>query len=680
MRERNPDVPADLERIVGRLLEKDRELRYSSAAELREDLRRLQAGSVPMAVRVRTLPLKYGIAAAGALVLAAGGFFTWQQRTQAKPLTDKDVLVLADFANSTGDPVFDGTLRQGLAIQLEQSPFLKIMDDDQVQRKLRLMNLPPSTPITSQIAHEICERDGAAAATIGGSIASLGKSYVVTLQATACQGGATIARQQTPAEDKEHVLSALGAAATAMRAKLGESRGSVQKLNVPLEQVTTPSLEALRSYTEGKDELSHGRFLSGVPHLQRALTLDPNFAMAYYYLSVAFGNAGDKAREAEYERKAFALIDRVSEFERDNIAGGYYESTDELDKALDFGRLGIANYPRVWSFPNNLANIQISLGKFEDGLREGQAASDLEPNAEPPWRRQLDALICLDRVEEAARLAEKVRSRGIDGARIHQRFLELAYVKGDQAGADREIQWYAGKPVEYLSLGLQAAWRNVLGRRNDSAKLYRRAAETAMRQGLRDVAAGFEEADARADALSGNCRTARRLGRPADALALCGDEARAEKLAAETSKVFPNGTIWNGVQLPEIRAALALHRGDPANAVEVLASATSYERAYPEPVYLRGLAYLRLHKGAEAVAEFRKIVDHEGASWAATWPYPNQGLYYSISWLGLGRAYEIAGDSANARKAFDEFFALWKDADRDISLLVEAGRDRALLH
>ena len=241
---------------------------------------------------------------------------------------------------------------------------------------------------------------------------------------------------------------------------------------------------------------------------------------------------------------------------------------------------------------------------------------------------------------------------GIDGARIHQRFLEMAYVEGDQAAVARETQWYAGKPEEYLSFGLQAANRNVLGQRRESSKLYKRAAETALRRGLRDVAAGFEEADARADALSGNCQTVRRLGRPALALAMCGDAAEAEKLAAETSKLFPNGTVWNAVQLPEIRAAIELQRDQPAKAVELLASASPYERAYPEAVYLRGLAYLRLRKGAEAAAEFQKIVDHKGASWGSTWQYPNWGLYYSISYLGLARASRSRATQQEPGKAF----------------------------
>ena len=250
-----------------------------------------------------------------------------------------------------------------------------------------------------------------------------------------------------------------------MRAKLGESLSSIQKLNRPLEQATTGSLEALQNFTAGNDEMGQGRFLAAVPLFERATALDPNFAMAYYYLSIAYDNAGDIGRRDEYARKAFALIDRVSEYERVSIVAGYYESTGELDKAIDAYRLGIANYPRDWGFHNNLSEIYIDLGQFEEGLKEGQAAAQLQPNAEPPYRRLLDAYMCLDRLDEAKKVAEQVRMLGIDGARIHQRFLEIAYIEGDQAAAAREIQWYAGKPEEYLSFGLQAANRNVLGQR-----------------------------------------------------------------------------------------------------------------------------------------------------------------------------------------------------------------------
>jgi eukaryotic-like serine/threonine-protein kinase len=606
---------------------------------------------------------------------------TWDAVTlfhRGRALTETDTVVLADFANSTGDPVFDGTLRQGLAIELEQSPFLKIMDDEEVQSALRRMSLRPDVRITNPIAHEVCVREGAAA-TIDGMIASLGKSYVITLQAIACQDGATLAREQMQAVDKEHVLNSLGTAATAMRSKLGESRSSIQKWNRPLEQATTPSLEALQTLTVGTDEMVQGHFLAVIPLAKRAIALDPKFPMAYTLLAGAFDSAGDIGRQRENIDKAFALIDRVSPFERDFIATKYYNYNGELDKANDAYRMANQDYPRFWMFPNEWSESLITLGQFEEGLKAGQEAVRLEPRVEFPYRRLLDAYICLDRLLEAGEVVQKVQALGIGGARIHQRLLEMAYLQGDQAAVAREIQWYTGRPEEYLSLGLQAASRNVLGQRRESSRLYERAAQTALRQGLPDVAAEFEEADARADALSGNCQTVHRLRRPALALAMCGDAAQAEKLAAETLKLYPNDTVWNAVQLPAIRAAIELKGDRPAKAVELLASASPYERAYPEVAYLRGLAYLRLKNGADAAAEFQKIVDHKGANWASTWQHPNWGQFYSLSYLGMARGSALAGETAKAKKAFQDFFELWKDADPNIPILQQAKAENAEL-
>jgi len=610
------------------------------------------------------------------VAVGVGAFKLFVHRSPA--LTEKDTVVLADFVNQTGDPIFDDTLRQGLAIQLEQSPLLKVMDEEQIQQDLRLMTVQPGKRITNQIAHDVCVREGAAA-TIDGVIASLGKSYVITLQAITCQDGSTLAREQVQADDKEHVLNALGTATTAMRSRLGESLSSIQKLNRPLEQVTTPSLEALQAYTGRLSIMGQGRYLAAVPLFERATAIDPNFALAYYLLGIAYEQAGDMERSGEYAKRAFSLVDRVSEAERTEITAYYYRSTGELDKEIDAYQLAARNYLHRWGSYNQISLTYIDMGRFEEGLKEGEKAAQLEPKVEPPYRRELDSYICLDRFSEADQVAAKVRAQGIDGPRIHQRFLELAYVEDDNAAIAREIQWFEGKPMEYLSFGLQAADLNVHGRRRESHEFYQRASDSALRQGFRYVADEFEEADARADALAGNCRAPRRLGRPALAVAICGETAQAEKLAAEVSKLSPNGTIWNAVQLAEIQAMIALNHGDPAKSLELLTSASPYERAYPDAIYARGLAYLRMHKGAEAAAEFQKIVDHKGANWGATWIHPNWGQYYSLSYLGMARGFALAGDSANAKRAFEDFFALWKDGDPDLPVLKQAKEESAKL-
>ena len=619
--------------------------------------------------------------AMAAILVVAMAVVAFRLFTHRLPaLTEKDTVVLADFANSTGDPIFDGTLRQGLAIQLEQSPFLTIMDDEEMHRVLRLMSRPADTRITNAIAHEICLRQGAAA-TIDGAIASLGKSYVITLQAISCQHGSTLAREQVQAEDKDHVLKALGTATTALRSKLGESRDSIQKFSVPVEfQVTTPSLAALQSFNEAMTVMEQGHFLDSVPSLERSVELDPNFAAAYEYLGIAYYQAGDWAKARNYAEKAFTLINGVSQWERDTIAANYYANTGESDKVIDFYRSGIRNYPRFWGFHNNLSENLNYLGQFEEGLQEGLEAAALEPNVEPPYRRQLDAYICLGRLSEARQLENKLRERELGGARIHQRFLELAYVEDDQAGVAREVKWFSGKPEEYVSLGLQAAYLNLHGQRRASHDLYRRAADLARRESFQNVASDFDDADERADALSGNCQTVRRLRRSALALAICGEAALAEKLAAENTKLFPKGTIWNAVQLPEIQAAIELSHNRPDRSVALLESASPYERGFLESMYLRGLAYLGMHKGTEAVAEFRKITDHKGTNWASDWSHPYWGQVYALSYLGMARGYALAGDTAKAKKAFEDFFALWKDADRDLLVLKLAKVEHAKLN
>jgi tetratricopeptide (TPR) repeat protein len=637
--------------VVNRCLEPDPERRWRSAADLENELTRPASA--------RTLLAPAGIAAAGA-VLLLGAIFAWHSHAPARTLTDKDILVLADFNNKTGDPVFDGTLRQAVAIHLEQSPFLKIMDDAQIGQDLRLMRRSPAEPITGQLAHDICVREGAAA-TIEGSIASLGKTYVITMQAVACRDGVTMAREQRLASGKEHVLEAVGNAATAMRARLGESMASLQKLNRPLEQFTTSSLEALQNYSIGFPLVVQGRFLSAIPYFRRAIALDPNFAWAYEMLSIAYNNAGDRERVKQYATRAFALSGRASEFERLWIEARYYwQVTGETEKALDAYETAARAFPRDWSAQSESSFVLRDLGEFEKAVAKGEEAVALGPKMEPANRNLISAYASLDRFNEAKDACAKARAQQLDGALLHFRCLEVEYAAGDRDAIDRDVRWFFDKPEEYLGLGVQAVDADVHGNRSRAEEFYRRAAEAALRRGLKDAAADFDEADALAGALTGNCATSRRLGRPALALALCGNSAAAERLVEKKAKALPNGTIWNAVQMPAIQAAVQLRKNRPAAAIQLLAGATPYERAFPEVGWLRGQAYLSMGMGSDAVTEFKKILNRKGASWE---------LFYPLSYAGLANAYALEGDSDASKLACNQLLALWSKADPGLPLL-----------
>jgi tetratricopeptide (TPR) repeat protein len=647
-----------LERIVSKCLQHDPADRWRSAEELQQQLK------LARRPRRRLRHIVMTTAAAVALV----GASLWYPRMRAEVLTDKDVVLLSDFTNSTGDPVFDGTLRQALAIQLEQSPFLKIMDAGVAQRDLRLMGHPAGARITADLAHDICAREGAAA-TIDGSIAPLGQAFVVTLEAVTCRERATLAREQTQAGDKEHVLKALATAAGALRMKLGESLASVQEHARPLDRFTTTSLEALQTYARGYELAAAGQYIASIPFFQRATELDPAFAMAHQTLSIMYSNSGARPRAVESQRRAFALIDRVSDFERVNIEARYQLfATGDLAKAADAYARAIREFPRYWGAHSELSTAYRATGDFEKSLAAAETARRLEPRVLPPYNNAALAQIRLGRLADAKEVLGAAQAHQLDAARVHQRLLEIAYIEGDAAAAQREIRWFAGKPEEYATFGTQAANADALGQRRRARELYRRAADMARQRDLGEAATEFDQADAMGAAWSGNCGEGA-SGSPPLALAICGDGAAATRLAGEMSKELSAGTIWHQVQLPTIRAAIEFRRDQPARAVEILAPALAYERAYPEVPYLRGLSYLRLKKNAEAAAEFRKVVDHRPASW---------GIVHAVSQLGLGRAAARSGDMATALRAYQELLALWKDADAS-ALLNDARRELSAL-
>lgn len=464
---------------------------------------------------------------------------------------------------------------------------------------------------------------------------------------------------------RDRVLSALSAAASGMRRKLGESLSSIERTNLPLDQFTTSSLEALQTYAMGYALQSQGQFLSAIPFFRRAAELDPKFAMAQFFLAAAYSNAGDMLQSNEYETNAFRLVDRVSEFERLVISARYYWLVSgELQKAIDTFRLLIAKYPRYWGAPSQLSFLYRSIGDYEKAVEEGREAVRLGPRAEPPYRNLGSAYIRAGRLAEAKGVLAAARQQHLDGARLHYRLLEIGYVDNDRATVERELQWFAGRREEYFSLAAQAADADAHGRRGRARELYVSAAESARRGNLPNVAVELDQASALADALVGDCRRAGNM-KSALAAAICGDGARAERLATESAERIPNGTLWNAVQLPAVRAAAALAGHQPSRAVELLATATPYERAFPEVTYLRGLAFLALGRGRDAAAAFRRILDDKGTAWDLD--YASTGLarplIYSLADAGLARASETSGDTAAAAKASEDFLSLWRDAD-----------------
>jgi DNA-binding winged helix-turn-helix (wHTH) protein/tetratricopeptide (TPR) repeat protein len=610
---------------------------------------------------------KYVLAAAAVAVLAATAILVWQ-RWQAKPLTDQDVLVLADFTNSTGDPVFDSTLRDALAFQLEQSPFLKVLDDVVMRQDLQLMRRSPQEHITNDLAHDICVRE-ADKAMLGGSIASLGKAYAIELKATNCLTGATLARQQAEAADKDHVLQALATAAKGIRAKLGESLSSIQKLAPPPDpyRVTTSSLEAFQAFHAGAELYTQGRLSEAVPFLQHATQSDPNLAFAWAWLGVAYYNSGgDRKRYLEYGDRAWELRDRVSAYERLWITSSRDGQT--IGEYINNYETWARTFPRDAMPIIELGRIHASAGEFEEALAKFQQAYRLQS------RRAIHVIDLmmmygrLDRFDDAKAVAGKMFAQGEDAPMLHRQLLAVAYAQADQESAAKEIGWFTGKPEEYLSLADQGREAKLLGQMRKSKELLQRAADLARLRNLPDAAAGFLKPDASWDALLGNCETARRTNVVSDTvLALCGSAALAER-AEELNKHWTSGVLKNPAQVPLTRAAEEFGLGHPQKAIELLQAVAPYERAYPFANYLRGLAYLRVHKGTEAAAEFQKILDHRGANW---------GTIYPLSYVGLARGAALAGDASRARQAYQDFLALWKDADPDVPVLIQARKEYA---
>jgi serine/threonine protein kinase/predicted Zn-dependent protease len=721
-------VPERLEDIVTKALAKDPDERYQTAKDLLIDLRNLKRKlevdaeidrTVPPALRagatvssesvaptasgVTATPIATAAPSASSaeyivnqvklhkraaiaavvvfLLIGAATAFWYLKRTRAAALTDKDTILLADFVNTTGDAVFDGTLKQGLAVQLSQSPFLNLFPDTRVQQTLRLMGRSADERITKEIGREICQRQGLKA-LIAGSITSLGSHYVVTLEGINSQSGEALAREQVEAESKEQVLKALSQAATRLREKLGESLSSIQRFDAPLE-LTTSSLDALKAFSLGDEQTRRGRPLEAIPFFKRATELDPNFAYAYDALAVQYSNSGQPKLAAENAEKAFALRERVSELEKLRISYFYYAYvTGEVDKYIEVLELWRQTYPRDWRAYNNLSDRYTRIGQFEQAAEVAREGIRLNPNGFVGYANLAEAFIRLNRLAEAKAVIEQAQQQKLDATIFHTFLYQIAFVNGDQGGIQQQLTWASGKPDEYVALDWQTQTAAFAGQWQRAQDFARRAIDLAAGSDAKENAAQYAAEAALRAAVFGQCsqtktaanqalslaRNRVSLARAALALALCGERSQAQSLADELAKEYPKDTLINALWLPTIHAALELQHGNAQHAIELLQPALRYEPAAEFwPQYVRGLANLKLNKGAEAATELRKILDHRGEG--------PLSVLYPLADLGLARAAALQGDTTTARKAYQDFFAFWKDADNYLPVLIEAKKE-----
>jgi serine/threonine protein kinase/tetratricopeptide (TPR) repeat protein len=597
-------------------------------------------------------------------------------------LTERDTILLTDFVNTTGDPVFDGTLKQALAVQLGQSPFLNIFSEDRVREALKFMGRSPDERVTRDVGREICQRQGLKAMLVG-SIANLGNQYVITLEAINAQTGDAIAREQAETENKEQVLHALGAAVMKLREKLGESLQSIQKFDAPIEQGTTSSLEAFKAFSLGVEQQLKGKYNEAIPFLKHATDLDPNFALAYGRLASMYYNTKQYDLTAEASQKAFELIVRVSERERLYISAGYYDNvTGELEKYLETLELWKHTYPRDASPHNNLAVKYVELGRFEKALEAAPEAIRLNPGSASGYSLSATAFVGLNRFDEAKEIIGQAQAQKLETTPMRRTLYRIAFVQGDATTMQQQIEWLKGKPDDYLAQGWQSETAAFSGQLRKAKELSNHAFELAERRDLKEVAAQIAVGGATRDALFGDCtqvkqQISKALGisqRPltmvnaGNALANCGEFSQTQNIIAELTRRYPKDTVLNKILLPLVQARIELQRGNPAQAIQSLETTRPYEGyALFQIAYLRGQAYLHQQKGADAASELQKILDHRGSQ-------PTSPMY-PLAQLGLARAAALSGETAKARKAYQDFFALWKDADQDLIILQEAKRE-----